>query len=443
MRDLYSEDRLDSIARETGFKSRSSKLTPALFFESVVFKELDNGTMSLSDHCIRLKFEHGIDFRKQSLNERFNASSVAFIKRLLTDQIRTQIESKIDKKKLNQRLRGFSAIKIKDSTRFQIPSNLKTHYPGYTGAATGAGIHIQYEYDIINGRVSDLRVTDAVQTDYTDAKHTLGSIESKNLIIRDLGYFCTDAFDHIEKSGAYFVSRAQPGIKIFKQGNEINFDSVYKKMKSNHLSYLELSVMITSKKMPMRLVVEILPDQKVRQRLAKATREAIKKGRSLSKEYKSRARLNLFLTNVPPEIIPAKEIREVYQLRWQIETRFKAWRSFCHLQACKKMNRYRFECYLYATLLLIMINMEIAVNYFSILWNQIGKPLSLLKFYKTTSQYLPQMQQAIAAPDQKLIDFLKTLFEISKRILLTESRRGTKAFGEILAVKHQSNEAYA
>jgi hypothetical protein len=379
---IYSTEHLEKVAKRTGFKLRKAKLTPKMFCDTVMFKELDSGTISLTDHCIALQHQYNVVIKKQSLDERFNPSSVAFIQELLKEQLTHQITTAIEKENLTEELGHFSEIKFKDSTRYQIPAHLKDHYPGNTGSATGAGIHIQFEFDILNGRVNDLTVTDALRQDTTDAKQTIGVIDKGDLILRDLGYFSSDVLEQIDEQKAYYISRPATGITLCyaKNQEKINFTSLYRQMKTKGLDLLELAVLMGKKKLPVRLIVEMLPEPQVERRLAKAKKEAQKEGRNLSDEYKSRARLNLFVTNIPVDILPKEKIRKVYQLRWQIELRFKAWKSFYHLAATKKMQRYRFECYLYSTLLLLMINWEIALNFFSILWNHARKPLSLLKF---------------------------------------------------------------
>ena len=421
----YSEKELDAVALQTGFKIRKSKLTPAMFVDTILFKELDNAMVSLEDHCIALKQRYDVSIKKQSLAERFDETSVKFIQELLNRQLSSQIISTIQKENLGQAFKHFTSVKIKDSTRFQVSECLKEYYPGSTGAASGAGVHIQFEFDILNGKVNALTVTDALQQDMTDARQTVDAVEKGSLIIRDLGYFSTFVLEQVHKQEAYYITRTKARMNCFhaKDGKKINFNSVYRKMKRNNLVHMELPVIIGDKKLRNRLIVEMLPEKEVQKRLAKAGREAKKKGRSLSDEYKSRARLNLFITNIPAEWIATPQIRKIYGIRWQIELRFKAWKSFYNIDATKKMQRHRFECYLYSTLLLLMINLEIATNYFAILWKHTSKPLSLLKFYKTVSQHIVVLRQGIMEGGDNLLKYLAFLYEVSYEKLLTEKRK--------------------
>ena len=428
--EAYSCDHLEQVARETCFKQRESKLTPEIFIDTILFNEIDNGCVSLNDHSAAIKLRHDVTISKQGLHDRFNEEASCFVKQLLNDQLQAQLTGTID----SQALSRFTSVNIKDSTRFQLPSELKEFYPGNTGAATGAGTHIQFEFDLLSGKIGDLNVTDALRQDNTDAYQTLGAIEKGSLILRDLGYFSTSVFEHIHKKEAYYISRLYTNTNIYDSNNDtlINPSSIYNRMKRHGLSYLEMSVHISEKRLPVRLIVELLPKNEVEKRLAKTRKEAKKKGREVSENYKSRARLNLFITNVPQEWLSTQCVRKLYQLRWQIELRFKAWKSFYHLEAVKKMNRYRFECYLYSNLLHIMINWEIAINFFSIIWQKTGKALSILKFFKTTAHHKETFRMALMEGKGKLRKFLMDLYELSCTKLLLEKRNGRTTLSEIL-----------
>lgn len=423
--DAFSASELEALAKHTGFKIRKSKLTPMMFLDTILFKELNSGSTSLEDHCIALKQRYQLSIKKQSLSERFDEGAVKFIQGLLNRHLSTQISATLHKEKLGKVIQHFSSIKIKDSTRFQVPECFKACYPGSTGAATGAGVHIQFEFDVINGKVNDLNVTDALRQDTTDAQQTVDGIEKGSLVIRDLGYFSTSVLEHVHRKEAYYITRAKPRMTFIhaQYGKQVNLATFYQHMKRNKLIQMEIPVQVGDQKLPTRLIIEMLPEKEVQKRLAKASREAHKKGRSLSAEYKSGARLNLFITNVPRAWLATQQVRPLYQLRWQIELRFKAWKSFYSIDAIKKMQRWRFECYLYATLLLLMINLEIANNFFAILWRHTSRPLSFLKFYKIAYQYLDVLRKGMLEKTDVLSSYLSFLYQISHEKLITEKRK--------------------
>jgi hypothetical protein len=201
------------------------------------------------------------------------------------------------------------------------------------------------------------------------------------------------------------------------------------------LPWIELNVLLgNNAKLPARLLVEMIPPASYQRRLAKIKETARRKGYQYNEEYLAQQQLNIFITNIPSKLVAAKELRTIYQLRWQIELRFKAWKSFYHLAAIKKMKRHRYECYLFSTLLLLMINWEIAINFFSIIWNHSGNALSILKFHKTTSIHLNELRTAIIKGKEKLRELLSLLYEISFKKLLTEKKKGHRGLQEILQV---------
>jgi len=431
---VYSEEELNTLGKEVGFIKRQSKLTPLMFVDTVLFKDASNAVISLQDHCVGLKHRYGLSIKKQSLDERFDASAVDFIQELLKRHLANQITSVLDKGKLCESLRHFSSIKIKDSTRFQVPGCLSKHYPGSAGGASGAGIHIQYEFDILKGKVNDLHVTHALKQDTTDAQETMSSIEKGSLIIRDLGYFSSRVLDHVETQKAYYITRPKAGITLCSQrtGKKIEFEKIYQKMRRQKLSSMELPVYASKNNLATRLIIEMIPDKEVQKRLRIAQKASKKQGWTMSNEFKSRMRLNLFMTNIPSAWVATQEVRRIYQLRWQIELRFKAWKSFYGLDAIKKMHLHRFECYLYATLLLLMIHIEIGNQFFCILWKHTEKPLSFLKFLKTTSQGNMTLREGLLKQTEKIISYVKLLYEASYENFLTEKRHHHSPLENIL-----------
>jgi len=450
MRNLYSEQKLTAVAKKTGFQKRNSKLKPSMFIDTILFKELDNGVVSLNDHCMALAQQYGIQIKKQSLAERFNKDAVSFLNELVDEQLNIQLSAKLNEDSLGEVLQHFNSVKVKDSTRFQIPKNLKDDYPGSTGAATGAGVHIQFEFDILSGHVNTLHHTDARTPDNKDILQTIDHVKSGDLILRDLGYFSSEALRYYNDQQAYFVSRPQAQMNLYKVDGlgKISYEEIYKDMKRNKLSYKETQV-LTANGLVVRLITEMLPKKEATKRLekikkaskkkqarkrkskSKVTRTNIKKA---SSESIARAHVNTFITNVPHDWLCASHVRNLYQLRWQIELRFKAWKSFYHLSAIKGMSLHRFECYLYASLLLIMINWEIAVNFHAILWNHTGKALSMLKFYKTTSRNIALLRTVVLEGQG---EYLMFLYYLTHTVLSLEKRRKhNRSLEELLTLEY-------
>ena len=433
--ELYSAQQLEATAKESGFMKRRTKLSPAMFLDTLLFNEFDNSMVSLNDHSFDLQLKHNVQVRKQSLHQRFNAESVKFVHTLLAQHLEQQINQTIN----TAALKCFSSVKIKDSTRFGIPPNLKDVYPGTGGSALAAGVHVQFEFNLKDGRVSDINPTDALRQDQADASETLEDIETGSLIIRDLGYFSTNVFQQISQRKAYFISRLHPRVNVYelKQGDYqlLDLKKVHSKMKQRGIDNMELEVFVGGKlKVPVRLFIELMPQDQVSKRMQRATRQASRKGDTLSKAYKTYASLNLFITNVGAEQLAGKHIRTLYRLRWQIELRFKCFKGLCKLHAIKKMNYYRFETYLYGCLLYILLNWEIAVNLISLSWKATGRMLSMYKCYKALKQSCHWLREALFNAGKGLHDYLQVLYSSIPNLLL-EKRKEHLSQEEILLLK--------
>jgi hypothetical protein len=377
--------------------------------------------------------KHGIAITKQGIDDNFTAESTEFVRTLVEQQLQDQLCKILP----IENLRNFTSLKIKDSTRFQIPENLKVQYPGYGGGASEAGVHVQLEFDLLSGKIADLHVTHALQQDSTDALETVEMIEPGSLLLRDMGYFNMDVLEQIDQKGAYYISRLRPKVKIYehKEGSyqPIDIKKLRWQMKHSRTVYQEYSVYIgEEKKLPVRLIIELMPEEIVNRRLAKINAEAKKKKRQVSDEYKAYACLTFFVSNVPSQWLTTPQIHSMYRLRWQIELRFKIWKSYYHIHANKKMKLHRFETYLYATLLFILINWEIVINLLTILKEQTGKMLSVLKCYKALVLTGEKLKEALFNPVEKLSPYLNQIYKMGSRQLLLEKRKCHLSLEEIL-----------
>jgi Transposase DDE domain len=439
--EFYSAHHIEEIARASGFLKRQRKLTPACFLDSLLFNRYDNKTVSLNDYSIDIQVRHNTTLKKQSIDERFNEGSVKFIRTLLEEQIKKQVVEPLSAVCLER----FSSVKIKDSTRFQLPASLKEKYPGSGGAASEAGMHIQFEFDIKSGRITTLNATDAKRQDWTDALETVSDVEENSLTIRDLGYFSPSVLLNIHKERkAFYISRIKPGIKIFTclagEFRELDLAKEHQALKRSNIQWKEIVVYIGEKyKAPARLLIELMPEDEIETRMRKASREAEKKGRKLSQRYRAYASLGLFITNVPKEWMEGQNIRTVYRLRWQIELRFKCWKGLCNVHNVKKMKLQRFETCLYACLLYILINWEISIWLLSGCLKRTGLMLSVYKCFKAILQCSNLLREALFNGIGKISIYLKTIEHIDYRNLVLEKRKGHLSFYEILLISPAKN----
>ncbi len=366
-----------------------------------MFSRFDGDKLSLNDICNELGDKFGCDIRKQSLDGRFNKGAVNFIKSVISKSL----SKKINSNNITPFLNNFNAVKIQDSTNFQISENLSEYYPGSGGSASTALARIQFEYDIKNMEISTLELTSGRYADITFAKDNMDSVNKGDLLIRDLGYVSgTYMRDVIEKE-AFFVNRIDTKRIVYLKDStgdfvKLDFDKLLSNMKQDNFNSAEFEayILVDKKYIKIRLIAEKLPDDVYAERIRKAKLVAKKHGSKLKKEYLQKAWFNLFVTNVDKKILKSRELNYLYSIRWQIELIFKSWKSTFNLAKIKKMQRYRFECQIYARLLLIVLSW----NMFSFINNSIindnkRKTPCILSYYKFNKIVCARLESFILA----------------------------------------------
>jgi hypothetical protein len=407
-----------------------------MFFDILLYNSSSDSNKSLNQLSVEVLSEHGVKISKQGIDKRFNERSVEFIKtvfeRIFT--LRVQ-EGGIDSEWLSQ----FNQVRIKDSTRFDIPEEFHEILPGSGGSASKAGVCIQYEYDVKGGKILDLTITPSIRPDIKDAKETMLNFEKGDLIIRDLGYFSLEVIEQIQLNQASFISRIDSTTKVYthKQGRikELDFEALHRLMLMQGLGRVELPVLIGKiARIPLRLVIELMPDNVYEKRMRAINKGNKKKNRRTSKEYAIRARYNLFVTNVKQDILAAGAISTIYKVRWQVELVFKAWKSTFGIDNTRKMKYIRWLCLLYMKLLVIVTNWKIIMELRGKLFNETGKMLSTDKCFKTLKDGMRSFRQAIKDGGESLSDFFSKITHLLSEKHWLEKRNKKVGLEKILTL---------
>jgi hypothetical protein len=103
--------------------------------------------------------------------------------------------------------------------------------------------------------------------------------------------------------------------------------------------------------LPCRVLFVRLPEEVVNRRRQKANEKARRKGRTLSPRYLKLLAWNIYITNVPVEMLTIRQAVVLYSLRWQVELIFKLWKSQCKLDRVAGLRRERVLCELYAKMI--------------------------------------------------------------------------------------------
>jgi len=383
--------------------------------------------------CCKLQTQYSVEISKQGLDQRFNQEAVFFLKAALSLRLSKQMS--------NGTLNcwdHFKSVKIKDSTRFIVPEKLSTSYPSHGSGGHKAGLSIAYEFDIKSGKVIDLSVHPSIRQDHLDAKESIGTVGPQELLIRDLGFISVDVLSQIQNKGAFFINRLHTNTLVYEERSgefvKMNYAKVYRFMKAHNIDRLEKRVCIGDQtKLPVRMILELLPDEEVEKKLRKMKHKAKRSKWNLSKEYRDKACFNLFVTNVEPSVIPSEKIRDCYRLRWQVELMFKVWKSNFHIHKLKPMNGYRYQCHLYAKLLWVVISKHIfnVINLCSL--KKFNRLMSFMKTFNHLNNSIHYLEAAlIKGKAQRLRDLLTILLRFAIKNLYLEEKKNKTSLSQLL-----------
>lgn len=369
---------------------------------------------SLNQLAIEAMSEHDIGITKQGMDKKFNDHTLSFLKLLIEKQLGMELDQQIEA----GWLRSFNRVRVKDGTRFDLPEFYKEYLPGSGGSASKAGACIQFEYDLKSGHIIDLTLTPANRPDVRAAEEVIDTLEEGDLVIRDLGYYTFSSFNNIASKGAFFISRLNTKTVVHEVKNgkhqRLDFKMLYNKMKRHQISRIMKDVFIGREaRLPVRLMIELMPEEVYEQRMRKAHKIHQKKGYQTSEEHKFMSRFNLFITNVPTTILPDEVVPILYRIRWQIELIFKIWKSVIGIHHTGKMKYKRWLCLLHFKLLIMIVNWNIIMSQRNQSYKLKGKLLSLNKCFKTLFDNSYRLRDAI----QKGIKGIKTYIHWVIKIL--------------------------
>lgn len=204
-------------------------------------------------------------------------------------------------------------------------------------------------------------------------------------------------------------------------------------MTKNKLPYLEMNVTLNKKKKIATRMIIVPASKKVAEKRIKDATTAGKRKNDYtpSKEYRIKANYNIFITNVPEEVISITEIPNIYSLRSQIELIFKTWKSIADINKVKKKKN-RFGCQLYAKLIWIIINWKFyQASNTSIKSIQPDQGCSVAKFFKQALKFTSEIRRIVLGELKLEVWIRQVLIKLIPNLLI-EKRMDKKSHIQVI-----------
>jgi hypothetical protein len=431
LQNYLAPSELEQFAKATEFVRRTSKYRGQDLVTMCVWLSHNLASTSLTKLCSEVEAATGISMSAEGLNQRLNEQAVTFLQQLFARLLQAKVGSSSS---LPSEYRDhFLRIRILDSTTFQVPDSLTEHYPGAGGCGHTAGVKIQLEYDLHSGQFLNMDIGAEKKNDKTFGTTCLSTLRPGDLCIRDLGYFSLEDLDQMDQRGVSYVSRLKLNNRIYQKNPEPTYFQDGSLKKQTEYLPLDLEEIMNSmqpgetieiwnayigkdKKLPARVILYRLTDVQRRKRRKDQAYKEKKKGMRYSEKSKRLTGINIYITNIAPEIIPKESVHDLYSLRWQVEIVFKTWKSFFQIDRCKDVKRERLECHLYGQLIAILICSSTLFRMRELLRKEKQVELSEYKAFYMIQTYFPLFHQALQQENtQTYTKILLRLFHLLQK----------------------------
>ena len=152
-----------------------------------------------------MELQYGLQLTKQALFNRLKLG-VPLMKELLDLAIDFSLKNSYCTETIEV-LKQFKNVYICDSTTISLPNKLENMFKGLSGKNANSAVKIQAIFNIISKKFEKFELSSATVNDNKYTDKVVKSLESAELVIYDLGYFCIKSFKEIIAKRAYFVSR--------------------------------------------------------------------------------------------------------------------------------------------------------------------------------------------------------------------------------------------
>jgi hypothetical protein len=342
----------DALARETGFCRRRSKLTAALFVQTVVLGWLAHPACTLQRLTQRAA-DRGVRLSPQGLAQRFTPAAAALLKGVLDAAVAEVVVADPAAAGL---LAKFPAVVLVDSTTIALPDGLAAVWAGCGGrveAGSQAALKLTVGLDLCGGPLAGPLLSDGRAQDKTGAlQHA--PLPPGALRITDLGFWSLAVLREIADQGAYFLSRLHLQTAVFAaDGERLDLVDWLGRQKRRRLSVavtLGIEAQVAA-----RLLAVRVPRRVAEARREKIRADAKREGETPSATKLALADWTLLVTNAPPDVLAIREALVLARARWRIELLFKLWKNEGRIDEWRTADPDRVLCEVYAKLTAMVI----------------------------------------------------------------------------------------
>jgi putative transposase len=342
---LFPSETVDKIACETGFTKRHRKIEPYLFLWNLILGfgvQLQRTLESLRKGYCDMA---GLDICQSAWHDRFNVESVTFLRSCV--ELALQQMAKETNRTLSAKMNWVDDILIQDSSIVRLSAALMKQFPAVRSRGNAAGLKVSLLVSAVASSPQKVTIHGERISEIKTLK--IGPWVKNKLLLIDLGFFKYQMFARIQENGGYFLTR-------LKNNSNPLFLSTLRTYRGNAIE-LEGKRWKDVKEKMKRSILDAEIEISFSRRAYKGKRSKDTKSFRLVAIYNAEAKkYHTYLTNIPPEVLSAEDVAELYRVRWDIELIFKELKSKYSLDVITSANPNVVEGLIWVGILTLLVS---------------------------------------------------------------------------------------
>ena len=396
---LPPAERVREQARRLGAVQRQCKVDPYALLMTVVLGIAVRGPTAIAQLGHVLAHCTGLRLARSSFWYRFTPSFEKLVRWLLDLHVQ---DARRDQRPLPAPLHRFRDVIAVDATVVKVHDQLEPIWRGTRRNSAKAALKVHAWVRVFSGELLKYRLTPDA---YGDSRAFGIDHELRGcLVLFDRAYSSPSLWRRVQSVGGYFLTRlpADRNPRILRgqrrhrgRARPAENRKLRRVLEGLQRKYLDVSASFRCK---------------VRRYGREKNRWEEAEFRVVGVRNRKTGRYDLFVTNAPPELLPAEAVASTYALRWEVETFFKTAKSGEGLVELPSRQAHIVRTLIYATLLRATAAMQALARF----RRQIAHPCGLLvnpqQWLKWWNRNLHlQLQHIFAAFETLAVDDLALL----------------------------------
>jgi len=313
LRNTLGERSLVALARTTGHCRRLRAVTPQRLVCALVEALGAYRVQTIADILRTFNAQTELAVRYKAFHNRLARPEFAVFMHQVYQVLLRNLSQNVLRAALGQNLRRFTDIVIQDGSSFAVHDGLVKTFGGRFTKNRPAAVELHTCLSVFHDQVVEAQLAPDKQgeRDFLPKPEQLKGM----LLLADRGYPCLDYFEQVIAAGGSFLMRIKTDVNpkvlaVHGRGRRLPRHEGYR----------------------LRKVLRWLP----RQRLDLDVVWDRPQGRMLRLRLiliwvPNNNQFTMLVTNVSRSTLSARQVAEVYRLRWQVELMFKEWKSHANL----------------------------------------------------------------------------------------------------------------